>query len=197
MPSQAKGRERDLVHLMTLRSLTDEKKSRCWAVGCLPFLQGWHAKWCILGRPVQNTFYDYPVKEGSLWHVDYFELKAIKTQQIWGKLFSPFTAQKNVDHRPGPEWKQLPETAFYLQWQTPGYQTPTLLMFLWSALHLSEASDSIWILSSGWQRSLNCLTAFESSIFMRLQCYRIKFGFLLVICPMSTELLEQPKNLEG
>ena len=31
-------------------------------------------------------------QNGSLWHVDYFELKAIKTQHIRGKLFSPFTA---------------------------------------------------------------------------------------------------------
>ena len=53
------------------------------------FPAGLTCKVMHLGEACSEHLYDYPVKEGSLWHVDYFELKAIKTlraqeKHAWG-----------------------------------------------------------------------------------------------------------------
>ena len=53
-------------------------------------------------RPLQNV---------PLWHVDYFELKVIKTQSR--KTFTcPITTKRSLDRGSGPERELLPQTTF-------------------------------------------------------------------------------------
>ena len=54
-----------------------------------------------------------PPQNVPLWHVDYLELNAIKTQQTQEKHFSsPLTAYKNLDRGPVPGTVLLPEITF-------------------------------------------------------------------------------------
>lgn len=50
----------------------------------------------------------------TLWHVKYFEPKAIKNQQTPEKFTSPLTTKNNLDREPGPERGLIPEITLYL-----------------------------------------------------------------------------------
>lgn len=54
--------------------------------------------------------------QNAIWHVDYFELKAIKTQHTQENLLpSPLTIWKNLDRGPGPERELFPKITLYLK----------------------------------------------------------------------------------
>lgn len=56
-----------------------------------------------------------PPRNASLWHKDYFELKAIKTQQIQGKvLYLPFNCHTLYWKRGLPERELFTRDTFYL-----------------------------------------------------------------------------------
>ena len=54
------------------------------------FPAGLTCKVTHLGEACPEHIYEYLVKEGSLWHVDYFELRAIKTLRAQEKCSSLF-----------------------------------------------------------------------------------------------------------
>ena len=51
-----------------------------------------------------------PLQNVPLWHVDYFELRTIRTQKTQQELFTfSFSVYKNLDRRPGPGRELTPE----------------------------------------------------------------------------------------
>lgn len=49
------------------------------------------------------------------WHVDYFELKVVKTQQTQETFTFPLTTLKNLDKGPSAQKELLLEINFYLK----------------------------------------------------------------------------------
>ena len=98
-----------------------------------------------------------------------------------GETFLSLYCLKEFRSQAWPRMKAITRDSFTSAMADIWLPKPALLTFLWRALHLSEASDSIWILSSGWQRSLNCLTAFESFVCVCSHMNKIECVFPLLI----------------
>lgn len=57
-----------------------------------------------------------PLQDVPLWHVNCFELMAVKTQKTWKNFATfPLTIQKNLHRGPVPGKELLPETASYIR----------------------------------------------------------------------------------
>jgi len=124
-----------------------------------------------------------PPRDGPLWHKYYFELKAIKTQQIQESSLSPPQMPACTRKRAISRDPSLPKKLIY-----------TIEQPLFSKHLISLSDNGLSLLCifrplplSLAQISICCLTVFGISMFVWiLHIYAIKFYFLLLICLMST-----------
>ena len=127
---------------------------------------------------MQVEFYTVGVKgrlsqDGPLWHEDYCDLKAIKSQQIQEKLLtSPPTGCKRAIKRD----TCLPKKLVYIIGQLL-FSTHFLAMVIFPFVYPPTPILSSYSIM---------LPVFGISTFVWIPCtYTIKFDFLLLICLMS------------
>lgn len=131
----------------------------------------------------------------ATWHVDCSELKAVKTQRLRRSfVVLPGQPKINLDGEPVPEKGPWPKTTFCIR-KTYLHGRANICLPIVCSSHLSanclppplKPQDPIpFLFSSGWHISLKCLTAFELLMSLWGSCtHKIKFVFLLLICPMS------------
>lgn len=137
-------------------------------------------------------------KNTSLWHVDYFGLKGLMTQQTQEKLISPLTTKKNLVRGPDPERGLISTKDNFLSAWQGKHLTKHLLFVLPCEYPFCSLKPQapMPFLSSGGHRSLNCLTCpWVSYFYAALICmtFNLFFSCYSILCHLT---IRPAKNLD-